>query len=317
MPFLCFLLACTSSSEPIAPEPADTGPTTASAWEYAAEDATFVVDVGVMQRELQTLVNELRGYNATPVLDAWGGVRAYGDELCPAETVTESAENGTSTYFERLCIANERTYFKGPMTVWDFTDNDLLAFEVVDVAENVRLDGTLYSGRAMKGQTDVYELASDLDYNCSCTAVVGASDAVDEKQWWTYTDGPTHWTGPEDDGTWMEEGHQSNVYQHYRRSPDEGEWSVVIEGAVTGHAEVYGSVSLMLSYSGSLDDLATCPNTSSVEAVVRDTATGQSTTLTFGMDPSKPCFGCATVVEDQSPVCIDFSVINDWEDSPW
>ena len=317
MSVLAFALACAVPNPEPSPDTPDTGPTTASAWEYTPEETSVVIDAGAMQRELQALVDNLRGYNATPVLDAWDGVRAYGDEACPAETVTESAANGTSTYFERLCVANHRTYFKGPMTVWQFTDNDLLAFEVDDIAQHVMLDGSLFSGRVMKGQTDVYEITSDLDYNCSCTAAVAASENAERLQWWTYTDGPTHWTGPEDDGTWMDAGHQSNVYQHYSRRPTDGVWNVVIEGSVTGHAEIYGSVDMLISIGGGMEDLRTCGNAATIEVVMRHTETGQSATLTFGMDPSQACYGCAVVAEDQSPVCIDFSGLNDWEDAPW
>lgn len=316
MAVLVVLLACTSQTvEP--PPPLDTGPTDATAWEYVPEDVSVAMDPGVMQRELQELISGLRGYNATPVLNSWVGVRAYGDAACPAETVTESDANGTSTYFERLCIANGVTYFKGPLTVWDFTDNDLLAFEVDDIADHVMRDGALYTGRVMKGQTDVYEPSSDLDYNCSCTAASAASYGVDRDQWWTYTDGPTHWTGVEADRTWMDLGHQPNLYQHYTRRAGDGVWNVLIDGSVTGHAEEYGSVELTISIGGRLEDLTSCEASAAIEIVMRHTETGQSATLTFGMDPSQPCFGCADVVDGQSPVCIDFSAINDWEDAPW
>jgi hypothetical protein len=306
-------LACVGD-EPGSPAE-DTGPTSALAHPYEEAGNAAVVDPALLQSELQALVDTLRSYNATPVLDSWAAVRAYGDANCPSETITESEANGTTTYFERLCIANDVTYFKGPMTVYDFTENTLLAFEVADVQTNVELDGSLWTGRLMKGQTDIYEPGSTLDYNCSCTAALASSSTNAIEQWWTYTDGPTHWSGPEDDGTWMDRGVQSNLYQHYAEYTDAGYWWVRVRGAVTGHADVYGSVELDIMLGGPTTAPQSCAPSSTAQAVMRHTDTGRSTPLVFTFEGGVSCSACAPV--DGGEVCVDFAPLHAWEGSPW
>ena len=192
------------------------------------------------------------------------------------------------------------------------------AFEIQELYVYGNLDGTLWTGNAMKGQTDVYTLDGSLDYNCSCSAALGEGDPDAETHgWWSFTDGPTHWTGPEDDGTWMDRGEQSSLWVEFRRNETAGTWVGGLRGSVSGRGEVYGSVEMNIALSGDLDDLTTCSSNNRVQMTVRETATGRTTDLDFTLDTSQACYACVTVVEGEPDVCVDLSSFNDWEGAPW
>lgn len=309
-------MACSATGEDTA-TPVDSTPT-ASPWEYQRDSQDDGFDVDVLESELQDLLGDLRSYNATPVLDSWGAVRAYGDDQCPEETVTTTVENGTATYFERLCVANKVTWFKGPMTVYEFADNDLLSFEIQELYVYGNLDGTPWTGTMMKGQTDVYQLDGSLDYNCSCTAGLAEGDPDAETHaWFTYTDGPTHWTGPEDDGTWMDRGEQSSLYLEYRRSLTGGRWQAGARGSVSGRGEVFGSVEMSIALSGESSDLTRCSLDDRVRLAARQTDTGRTLDLELTLDTETSCTFCGTAVEGEREICLDLSSVNDWKGAPW
>ena len=303
------LLACTAPPE-------DSAIDLPSAYTYAGEAVDDTPDPAVVQAELQAFFDEVRGFNGGPVIDDWYDVHRYADAACPAETITDSDANGHVVYFDGLCRAQERYWFKGPMTAYTFADNDLLAFEVFDFRPHLEKLTAAWTGQVIKGQTDIFDEVSDLDFNCSCTALrASASTNPDSLQWASYTDGPSHWVAPSaDPDAWNNQGIQSNLWMWFERTQTTA-WQAQIEGAVNNVGEVYGTVELELRMAGHGfgDDLA-CDEGTNFWVELRRSTTGTRTALDFRTTPGS-CEACAPVGDTQ--VCVDLANALDWEGTPW
>lgn len=290
---------------------------TPTAYTYESPVVEGQADPVVIQSEVQDTLDNLRTFNAGPLITAWFQIRAYGDDMCPGETIWDSEDDGHVIYFDILCVVDDHIWFKGPMTTYAFEDNTLQQFEVYDPIRYMDGVKPYYTGQAIKGQTDVYDMTSDLDYNCSCTAILaeGDDEAGDFHTWLSYTDGPSHLTAPESDPTlWMNQGIFSHLYLQFDRATEGTRWQANLEGSVTGYTATYGDIELDLEIAGFYDGgVRTCEKGGGGTVEVRHTVTGQRTAMTFTVDET--CNACADVGD--GTVCLDFSTLADWEDSPW
>jgi hypothetical protein len=304
---ILLLLSCAGEPEPEAP----------SAYTYTSPEVEDIADPVVMQEEVQDVIDNLRTFNAGPVIDAWFAARAYGDDLCPDETISDSAANGHVTYFDILCVVDDRIWFKGPMTSYEFTDNDLIKFEMYDPKPYMDGVKAYWTGTAIKGQSDVYDTESDLDYNCSCTAIL--ADGPDVKElfysWLSYTDGPSHLTAPESDPSlWMNQGIFSHLFLQFDRKVDDPRWQANLVGELSGYTSTYGDVELDLEISGDLiDGVITCEPGTGGTMSARHTDTGVRTELDIVVD--EDCNSCSPVGDGE--VCLNFTELMNWDSDPW
>jgi hypothetical protein len=290
---------------------------TPSAYSYEAPDRADAVDPAGIEAEVQALIDVIREFNAGPAIDAWFTVRAYGGATCPPEVTYDSADNGYVTYFDGQCEASGRYWFKGPMTTYTVTLNTLENTEVYDVRPYLLTETLPWSGQLIKGQSDVYDAQSDLDYNCSCTAALLQAEEATLLHWASYTDGPTHLDGPDRDAdAWMNRGTLSNMWMYITEDAVAGRWSAKLDGSVTGHGEDYGDIEMYVELGGERlqDGTLLCDPGTGGEFVVRHSATGIRTSFKLELAAGS-CQGCATVAG--SPVCIDLSPIVSFEGAPW
>jgi hypothetical protein len=294
----------------------DTAVDLPSAYVYQGEVVEDVVDPVEMQVELQDLLDNIREFNGNQTMAAYGQARAYGDELCPLETVTETPEDGTTVYFDRLCVVDDRYWFKGPMTTYTFSDNTLDQFEIYDFAPQLHeIESTPWTGMAMKGQTDIFDSENTMDFNCSCTAVTAVSPPLGtEQRWFTYTDGPSHWIAPEAADSWINQGIQSHMWIAFWLDKTDGDFEAVLEGSVTGYGSEYGSIDLDMTVDGTRgDDGVTCAPGTGGTAQLRHTTTGVRTDMTLVTDDS--CDACGDVAG--TTLCVDLTHLADWDSAPW
>ncbi|MDP2315052.1 MAG: hypothetical protein Q8P41_19285 [Pseudomonadota bacterium] len=288
-----------------------------SPYEYIAPDVGENVDPVTMQAELQATFDELRTFNGSATLTAYGQALLHGDGSCPNEVETDTENNGHTAYFDGLCVARTRYWFKGPMTTYAFTDNALDAFEISDFHPVRTDDGVAWTGTALKGQTDIYDDRSDLDFNCSCTAVSAYSfPGPGEGHWFSYVDGPSHYTAPEAaPGTWINLGLQVKLYAYLQRHLD-GAWEARLAGTVTGLTDRYGTIDLDLSFGGvrAADGTIGCAAGGGGSVGMRYTTTGVRTELAFATDGAS-CVVCSPAGD--GTVCLDLTSVADWETAPW
>ena len=288
-----------------------------SAYSYETSSQDDSEDLGVMQAEIQFILDNIRSYNGGPVIDAWYEAHRYSDGACPNDIITETEINGTVVYFDSECISQDRYWFKGPMTTYTFADKDFQGFDVADFLPY--LEGgydTLWTGQAIKGQTDVYDAESDLDFNCSCTAVRAVSIAdPDALEWLSYSDGPAHWISPSADPTeWMNEGVLSHLFIRYKREST-SRWEVSLQGSITGATEVYGDVALELIIGGmGTGDELNCNPDTYMHVEARRTATGARTAMDLLFEGGA-CSACTAVGSGE--VCLDITEAVDWQEVPW
>lgn len=306
---MLLLLACSAPPEQLAVE-------LPSAYTFDGDTNDDDVDLARLQAEVQAVLDGIRTYNAAPIIDAWYDAHTYSDVYCPAETISDTEANGYVVYFDSECVSEDRYWFKGPMTTYTFEDNTLADLEVYDLRPYLEVTTTEWTGRALKGQTDVFDAESSLDFNCSCTAAL-ASAASDPNAlgWVSYTDGPAHWIAPTaDPDVWINQGITSNLFMRFSRDGD-ARWEAEILGSVTGAAEVYGNVAIELRLGGvQLEQGLLCDPDSEFAIEARQSSTGARTRMEFETADGA-CSACATVGEGE--VCVDLTPALDWESSPW
>jgi hypothetical protein len=203
------------------------------------------------------------------------------------------------------------------MTTYEYTDNML---EATDLNEfrRFRADPNVHwTGMALRGQVDIYDQDSEIDFNCSCVAMEATSLEEDgSSHWFSFIDGPVHWDAPDAPPAWFDDGLQIQWYLYAGRRPATGEWHSAVEGVVTGLTEVYGTIWLKFNASGLRDEetgAVTCDPGGGL-ALVRSTATGTLTWFDM-LTKDDSCVYCAPVGDGE--VCVDITPIQDWETEPW
>lgn len=295
--------------------------TEASAWEYSEDTAAAPVTQEALQAAVEALVGALFSATADPVLRSYDEAMEFAAGDCPTATTTITEANGEVRYWESLCHTDREIWFKGPMTTWAWTGNPV-ADGSVDFISAILAEtrpGFRVSGRGISGQTDIYSSDGVLDFNCSCAAMMGlAEDDAGTEAFFNYVDGPTHWTGPAAQGSWMEAGLHPGLWMWAERSPTTGLVSVQVSGNVSGFHERFGSARLDLNLSRPLDGAAPClsdPPTQ-LRVLLRDDESAEWLPLDFTVRATESaCLATASFGELALEVALDGLL--DWEERPW
>lgn len=314
---LSALVGCAGPAAEPADEPA------AWAWEGSAPEEQASAE------ELSDAVAELlvavRTVNAEPVLDSYQEAMSYRLDWCPELTETSSEATGEMTYWDGMCEGAEQVWFKGPMTTWNWEAIDLASGSVDLVSEimasSTAFDGYRFHGSGIRGQTDIFNPDSSIDFNCSCTAMQGMGAAEDGRNgFFSFMDGPAHWTGAAAEGTWLEAGVRPGLWIWAEADPTVGLRHITAAGNVTGFSERLDTARIDLTVFAPLDGSKACTagEISSFSLSLRDAETASWYELDFEIDDSDPtlCTACAPL-ESGEEVCVDLMPVLDWEDSPW
>lgn len=307
------LLACADPTDPEGPA-RDPLP---SAWEW--EDSASLAreaDLELLSASVQALFDQARGVRAAAVHANYAAAMALATETCPTQAITTTEQQGLVHYWDGQCATEGGMVFKGPMTTWSWEDTPLFGSGVPELDHMIPDDGLRYDGQGMMAQADIFAQSGAPDFNCSCFAMEGTGeDGVGNRGYFNWVDGPTHWTGAETAGTWMEGGGlRAGLWQYYLLDPNAGIVSLHLRGGLTGHAERYDSIWAELRGSRPLGGSMPCAPDFQVDLEVRDGATtawiAASLTMTQG------CVACTTL-EGVGELCADLEPLFDWEEAPW
>lgn len=293
-------------------------------WSWEGEGPDEALSVDALATATQALVDQLLQINASPVLDSYGEVMTYSQDRCPEQTETSSETTGDMRYWDGVCLGAEDVWFKGPMTTWSWDDIEIAGGQVELLSDMMAtsnaFDGYRFDGTGIRGQTDIYSEDGGIDFNCSCAAMQGAGQTEDGRVgFFSYMDGPSHWTGEASADTWMDQGVRPGLWLWAESDPVAALRHVTAEGNVTGFAERYDTASLALTLFAPLDRSASCmADLSSFALTIRDAETADWTELSFAVDDSDPaaCPACAAL-PDGEQVCVELGALLAWGTAPW
>lgn len=296
-----------------------------SGWSWEGSSPEEAASAEDLSAAVQALIDRARTINAAPVLSSYYEAMSYSFEWCPEQTETTAETTGDMRYWDGVCEGNQSVWFKGPMTTWTWDAIDIPAGNVDIVSEimssSPAFDGYLFYGNGIRGQTDIYNPDSSIDFNCSCTAMQGMGMADDGRvSFFSFMDGPSHWTGSAADGTWMADGVRPGMWSWAEVNPDEDMKHVTLAGNLTGFAERFDTAKIDLTVFAPLDGSKACTagDLSSFSLSIRDADTADWYELVFVIDDSLEgvCGACAPL-ETGEEVCVDLSPILVWESAPW
>ncbi len=302
-----------------------TGDSAPSGWSWEEQAPEEVASAADLSLDVQALIDQLRTINAAPVLSSY--YEAMGNSLawCPEQTETTAETTGDMRYWDGVCAGSEDVWYKGPMTTWTWDGIDLAA-GTVDIistimASSPSFEGYAFNGNGIRGQTDIYNPDSSVDFNCSCTAMQGMGMADDGRiGFFSFMDGPAHWTGPAAEGTWMAEGVRPGLWTWAEANPAEDMRHLTAAGNVTGFAERFDTARLDLTVFAPIDGSKACTagDLSSFSLSIRDAETADWYNLEFEIDDSDAaaCTACATL-ESGEQLCVDLLPAIAWEGAPW
>lgn len=266
---------------------------------------------------MQAQLDGVRALRATDPLNSFRAVMEFSEPRCPASGVTTTTEDAGSTYyFDGLCSTDTIT-FKGPalLHTWDVDRVEPVA--AMSVTSGLPTN-VLWSGYGFNGQTDVYGVNGDPDFNCSCTMIdIVGSDSDGAAWFFGITQGPAHYTGPEGQGSWMDDPGIDPALSI--TVTDDGRLRrFQIFSTTSGLGERYDAAELsVVGAAGRGGGNWNCaPDALTLDIDYRDSqdATWSSISLTT-YDSS--CELCGTASNGEA-VCLDpRAALLDWDGSPW
>jgi hypothetical protein len=274
-----------------------------TAWEWTDPRGTPTFDAEVYTADLQLVVDTLPSYRPGPLLESYAAARTLGEGSCPAEdSLTEAGI--TNTWWYGACTSAHRVHFNGVMTAWGWDGIDLAPLRVTDLGSLVP-DGFLWWGNGFEGRIDIFDEADTADFSCSCEAVTATGQASDGRAvYLDYARGPASWTGPEADGTWLEQTTVRASLALWAESDPRGEaWTLHVEADESGMGERYRSVKLQYDIKLTPDRLGCTEVAGSIR--VRDATTATWAEVTAEKGEGAPCNACVEV-EGQT-VCTDLT----------
>lgn len=300
----------------------DTAPPSAWTWEGAAPDEE--ADAEALSEATQALVDSLRSVTASPVLSSYYEAMSYGLEWCPSQTETSSEATGDMRYWDGMCEGQQGVWFKGPMTTWTWDGIDIGAGSVDIISEilgsSPSFDGYLFYGNGIRGQTDIFDPTGAIDFNCSCTAMQGMGMAEDGRVgFFSFMDGPAHWTGPASEGTWMAEGWRPGLWTWAEVDPGAEMKQVTVAGNLTGFTERFDTARLDANVFRPTDGSLACTagELSSLSLRVRDAETADWYDLAFAIEASEDSCLATAALESGAVVVVDLASLVSWEGAPW
>lgn len=322
------LLACTAPDDP-AQRPAGEELPTPWVWEDS-DPLSSEPDLAALKLAVQAFFDSARQIQAQAVHNNYTAAMALGDDQCPVQATTTS-DQGTVRYWDGVCdTRDELVIFKGPMTLWEWEGTALAQAGVPWLEDLLPADGLVYAGRGMMAQTDIFARSGEPDFNCSCFAMYGEGQGAEgqgargqageggastgSRSFFNWVDGPTHWTGAETAGTWMEGGGlRAGLWQYYLVDPAAQQVQVKLRGGLTGQSERYDSLWFNVEGTRPLGSAA-CDADLAVELEARDGITTSRIEATLAY--TEGCVACAEL-EGLGELCADLSPLFDWESSPW
>lgn len=311
------LLAIAGCSTPETPETA-----AASPWEWEGRSPEATVSAEELSVAVTALMDAVPTIHAAPVVSSYQEAMAYSQGRCPDVTRASSEATGDVQYWAAMCQGAEGVWFKGPMTYWVWEDI-ALAEGSVDIVSGLlaarpELAGARYYGLGIRGQTDIFNTDSSIDFNCSCVAMQARGQTPDGQDlFFSFTDGPTHWTGAAADGTWMREGLLPSLWSVAREDAETDRRRLDIVGDLSGFAERFDTASLSLSLSRPRDGSLACDADGALSLTIRDAETALWHPLSFVISADeRACLACADW-DDGERICVDLASYLDWDDSPW
>lgn len=300
-------LACATAT-PETPAAQDPAP---SSHPYAIETLPEE-DQEALSRSLENSLGQLLALHPEPVLASYQAAMTYGNKDCP-RVDTLSQDGTTTAHWQDACYSAEsQAWLNGPMTTWQWTQGHmdaqtLPAFD--DLYQRVEpMRALRWEGQGLNGQTDI--MAPDADFNCSCLAMSGKAEDSGKTYSFVALDGPSHWSGPEAEGTWMEHGLQ--VQFSGFASEQDGLRELLILGKISGLDPDFDSLDLELSLKES-DGQCEPWNTTEQRIRARQSSNGHWVELLLPEFKEQSCMACTADRE----FCVDLSALMDWQEPPW
>jgi hypothetical protein len=272
-----------------------------TAWEWTDPDGTPTFDA------------TLPRYRPGPLLASYAAARTLGEGVCPAEdSLTE--DGITNTWWYGACTSARRVHFNGVMTAWGWDGIDLAALRVKDLGGLVP-EGFAWWGNGFEGRIDIYDEADTADFSCSCQAVTASGQATDGRAvYLDYARGPASWTGPEADGTWLEDTTVRASLGLWADSDPRGEaWTLHVDASESGLGERYRSVTLQFDIKLT-PDRGGCTDISGTLRV-RDVSTATWAELGAEKGEGAPCSACSEV--EGETICTDLTPLLTEATSRW
>jgi len=307
---LIALIACTDTPMDSAVEP--------SQHPYTPDTTAGSDDSAALQSAIQQSIDRLLTINGEPIHSSYQAARAYGSEDCPIESVTIK-DGTTTTHWQEVCnVLGEGTVFNGPMTTWAWQEASLdrMTLPTYDfLFEHFgAMSAETWSGNGLNGQTDIAG-PDGQDFNCSCLTLQGQSISNDGfERAFIAMDGPSHWNGPEAEGSWMEANIQIQLSGYAEMIPESMN-RIFAFGYAIGLAEDYNAIAFSLSVERVNGTCHPWENEElrSGSLQVRQAQTGRWEDYQL---QSTYTDGCTTCTEDGS-FCLDLSPLVDWSELPW
>jgi hypothetical protein len=304
---LWMTLACATATPetPVAQEPA------ASPHPYSIE-ALPEEDQAALSRSLERSLGQVLSLHPEPVLASYQAAMLYGSKDCPR--VDSFSQDGTTTaHWQDACYSEEsQAWLNGPMTTWQWSEGfmdpqTLPAFD--DLYQRMEpMRALRWQGEGLNGQTDI--MAPDVDFNCSCLAIAGKAEDAGKSYSFIALDGPSHWSGPQAQGTWMEEGLQVQLSGFASQAGPQRE--LLMLGNISGLDPDFDSLSFELSLKESNGQCAPW-NTTEQRIGARQSSTGHWVELLLPEFGEQSCMACT----EGGDFCVDLSPLMDWQAPPW
>jgi hypothetical protein len=315
------LLSCAEPPPASAPAGVDPAPE-ASTWGYDEAVPTTGLDVATAEPAAQLFIDSLYDYHGKVVVTAFREAMGWSTSECPYTTVTDTESSGQQAYWTGLCYGDEGMWYKGPMTTWAFDQTNIREGNVEGVTDALRelaYEGYLFDGAGIRGQTDIFSDDGTKDFNCSCIAMHGQGTAEDGRvASFSLTDGPAHWFGGAQEGTWLQASSRPSLWMWFETNPNNVRRIVRIAGGVTVLGQRYGAVRVALELKRQRDRPESCllSNESTFTLDLRDATTATWHALVFDMSGAEDdCIACAPT--DGGPLCVNLSGLLDPETAPW
>lgn len=300
-------LACATAT----PEPSVPQDVVPSPHPYTIEELPEL-DLAALTHSLESSLGQVMALHPDPVLASYQAALAYGGEDCPLVD-TLSQDGTTTSHWQGVCNNQEnQAWLNGPMTTWQWSQGymspqTLPAYDDLYQRQEPMRE-LRWDGQGLNGQTDI--MADDVDFNCSCLAISGRAKDADTTHAFVAMDGPSHWTGPQAEGTWMDR--ELQVQLSGFASLRETQSAVLLMGNISGLDAEFGSIGFELSLQQQ-DGQCAHWNTTDQHISVRQNSTGHWIELEFPEFQQDSCVACTA----GDGLCVDLSPLLDWQDLPW
>lgn len=304
---LAMMLAC-QAEPPETPPPSSPSPSTHP---YTIQDLPEQ-DLEALSAALQSSLPQILTLQPAPVLASYQAALIHGGEGCPRVDTVDQDGTRTSHWQEICNNPDNQAWLNGPMTTWEWHEGYMdrqtlvsydLLYQRFEPMRELR-----WSGQGLNGQTDI--VSPEVDFNCSCVAI--SAQAQDQGTGFAFIalDGPSHWSGPEAQGTWMQQGLQVQLSGF--ASLRSGRRELLLLGNISGLDPEFGTLGFQIALE---EEGGQCGlwDAEDVALQVRQSSTGHWVDLSLSELQDNSC----TVCTAQGELCVDLAPLVAWEVLPW